>query len=206
MPRPRIHDLDVVLDHAEALAVAAGVPAVTIRAVAAASGMSNGAIYHSFGSRAELVARMWIRAARRFLDVQNELVDEALADGSGSEAAVQAVVRAAEAPAEFAARYPASSRLVTMLRHDEVLAAELPESVAAEVRAQHGGLVAVMRRLSAHLWQREDRRAVEVITACIVDLPTALLLSRDRLADPDTRMRLRAAVRAAVSAGPPPKH
>jgi len=185
--------------------VAAGVPAVTIRAVAAASGMSNGAIYHSFGSRAELVARMWIRAARRFLDVQNELVDAALADGSGSDAAVQAVVRAAEAPAEFAERYPASSRLVSVLRHDEVLAAELPESVAAEVRAQHRGLVAVMRRLSAHLWQREDRRAVEVITACIVDLPTALLLSRDRLADPDTRMRLRAAVRAAVTAGPPPK-
>jgi AcrR family transcriptional regulator len=201
VPRPRIHDLDVVLDHAEALAVAAGVPAVTIRAVAAASGMSNGAIYHSFGSRAELVARMWIRAARRFLDVQNELVDAALADGSGNDAAV----RAAEAPAEFAERYPASSRLVSMLRHDEVLAAELPDSVAAEVRAQHRGLVAVMRRLSAHLWHREDRRAVEVITACIVDLPTALLLSRDRLADPDMRMRLRAAVRAAVTAGPPPQ-
>ncbi len=185
--------------------MAAGVPAVTIRAVAAASGMSNGAIYHSFGSRAELVARMWIRAARRFLDVQNELVDAALADGPGGDAAVQAVVRAAEAPAEFAERYPASSRLVSVLRHDEVLGAELPESVAAEVRAQHRGLVAVMRRLSAHLWHREDRRAVEVVTACIVDLPTALLLSRDRLADPDTRMRLRAAVRAAVTAGPPPK-
>ncbi len=182
--------------------MADGVAAVTIRAVAAASGMSNGAIYHSFGSRAELVARMWIRAARRFLDVQRELVDTA--PGAGPDAAIAAVVGAAEAPAVFAERHPASARLLTVLRHDQLLATELPDAVADEVRAQQRALIALLRTLSERLWGRRDARAVDVVTACVVDLPTALLLTRDRVTDPDTRIRLRAAVRAAVTATTPP--
>ncbi|MEU6559929.1 helix-turn-helix domain-containing protein [Nocardia nova] len=202
MPRPRIHDLDTVLDRAEALAVTDGTAAVTIRAVATASGMSNGAIYHSFGSRAELVARMWIRAAERFLAVQRELVDAA--PGVGTEAAVSAVVAAAEAPAVFAERHPDSARLVTLLRHDELLATGLPDPVAERVRAQHRALIALLCGLAERLWGRHDAHAVDIVTACVVDLPTALLLRRDRVTDPDILIRLRAAVRAAVTAAPPP--
>ncbi|EUA19297.1 bacterial regulatory s, tetR family protein [Mycobacterium xenopi 3993] len=75
---------------------------MTIRAVAAAAAVSNGALYHTFGSRAELLARTWLRAARRFLATQRALVD-------GSLAPRDAVVAAAEAPAVFAQRYPRSS-------------------------------------------------------------------------------------------------
>nr|WP_307695101.1 TetR family transcriptional regulator [Nocardia beijingensis] len=63
MPRPRIHDPGTVLDAAESLAVRCGPAAVTTHAVAAATGVSNGAIYHTFGSRAELLGRTWLRAA-----------------------------------------------------------------------------------------------------------------------------------------------
>ena len=50
-----MHDRDAMLDAAEELAVQGGVKAVTIRAVSEKAGISNGAIYHAFGSRGGLV-------------------------------------------------------------------------------------------------------------------------------------------------------
>jgi hypothetical protein len=42
-----------------------------------------------------------------------------------------------------------------------------------------------------------------LITGCIVDSPTAILLHRNRINDPDARERLRAAVRAILAVGAP---
>ena len=75
MPRPQLYDRDAMLDAAEELAVEGGVKAVTIRAVSDLAGVSNGAIYHAFGSRGGLVGRAWIRGARRFLAMQRQAVD-----------------------------------------------------------------------------------------------------------------------------------
>ena len=75
MPRPQVYDRDAILDAAEELAVQRGVKAVTIRAVSERAGISNGAIYHAFGSRGGLAGRAWVRAARRFLALQREAVD-----------------------------------------------------------------------------------------------------------------------------------
>ncbi|MFE3187859.1 TetR family transcriptional regulator [Nocardia sp. NPDC059240] len=197
MPRPRIHDPDLVLDAAEALAVASGPAAVTIRAVATATGVSNGALYHSFGSRAELVGRTWIRAAHRFLALQAELV-EAAGDG------IEAVIAAAEAPAAFAAVYPASTQLFFRVRRDELLGHDLPEAVRAELAATQKTLVALMKTLARRLWDRGDAAAVDTLTLCLVDLPTAILLDRDRLTNPIARHQLRAAVRAVLDIGPAP--
>ena len=78
MPRPQVYDRDAMLDAAEELAVEGGVKAVTIRAVSDLAGVSNGAIYHAFGSRGGLVGRAWMRAARRFLTMQRQAVDAEL--------------------------------------------------------------------------------------------------------------------------------
>src|ERR1700737_1755135 len=59
MPRPRVYEPDRVLDAVESLAVASGPAAVTIRAISAAIGVSNGALYHTFGSRSGLMGRAW---------------------------------------------------------------------------------------------------------------------------------------------------
>src|ERR1700756_3643534 len=106
--RPRVYDQDQILDAVEQLAVESGSAAVTIRAISAAIGVSNGAIYHTFGSRAGLAGRAWLRAGHRFLGTQSELIDSALCapDGGG----VAAVVAAADAPAVFAEEHPHSSR------------------------------------------------------------------------------------------------
>ncbi|WP_113702203.1 helix-turn-helix domain-containing protein, partial [Nonomuraea lactucae] len=96
MPRPRTHDLDRLLDVAERLVAEGGLEPFTVRGLAAASGVSNGAIYHAFGSLPVLLGRMWLRAAGDFLDLQEELARAVR--GSGPEAAVAAVVAAASAP------------------------------------------------------------------------------------------------------------
>ncbi|MFQ6396322.1 helix-turn-helix domain-containing protein [Nocardia sp. KC 131] len=204
MPRPRIHDPDTVLDAAESLAVRSGPAAVTIRAVAAATGASNGAIYHTFGSRAELLGRSWLRAAHRFLAMQTELVEAHLgAPAPSRTAAIEAVVAVAQTPVLFAQRFPESGKLLHLVSREQLLGDELPDTVAAELASTDRTLVALLVRLSNALWDRGDGRAVDVITTCVVDLPTAILLRRGRLSQPVAHEHLRAAVRAVLDVGPP---
>jgi len=203
MPRPRVYEPDRVLDAVESLAVASGPAAVTIRAISAAVGVSNGALYHTFGSRSGLTGRAWLRAGRRFLAVQNDLVDKALST-TGPQAPVAAVVAAADAPAVFAEQHPDSSKVLLTVSREELLDSDLPDDVAIELRDLDRLLVGLLIRLAVNLWDRKDARAVDTITTCIVDLPTAILLRRDRLANPTAREHLRASVRAVLDVGPPP--
>lgn len=201
MPRPRVHDRDVVLDAAESLAVQAGPAGVTTRAVAASAGVSNGAIYHSFRSKDDLVAQTWLRAARGFLDVQGELVDAALAEPDSDPAG--AVVAAADAPAVFYTRKPQSARLLLRVHRDQLIVDAVPDGVAADLAALDRALIDLSIRLSMQLWQRRDAAAVDAITMCIVDLPTAMLLSRKRIGSTWVRDRMKSAVRAVLHDQPP---
>ena len=203
MPRPRVYEPDQVLDAVESLTVASGPAAVTIRAISAAVGVSNGALYHTFGSRAGLIGRAWLRAGRRFLDLQNAQVEGALS-ATGPQAAIAAVAAAADAPVGFAERYPNSSKVLWAVSAEELIASDLPEGVAAELNDLHRLLIGLMIRLAVNLWDRKDAAAVDTITTCIVDLPTAIVLRRNGLGDPTARQQLRAAVRAVLDTGPPP--
>lgn len=198
MPRPRVYDPDVVLDAVETLVVTSGPAAATIRAISEAVGLSNGALYHSFGSRAALLGQTWVRAGRRFLALQREMVDAA---GSGADG----IVAAARAPAVFAEQHPASARLVLQIRREDTLSDDLPAPLAAELVDLEKQLVDLMIQLSITAWDRRDRAAVDTVTTCIVDLPTAILLQRNRLASTAAQDHLNAAVRAVLAVGPPPK-
>jgi AcrR family transcriptional regulator len=201
--RPRLHQPDRVLDAVESAVMASGPAAVTIRAVSAAVGVSNGALYHTFGSRAGLIGRAWLRAGRRFLTVQNTLVEQARS-ANGPRPAVAAVVAAADAPVVFAEQYRHSSQLLWAVSREQLLESDLPDELAAELGELHQLLVGLMIRLAVDLWDRKDAGAVDTITTCIVDLPTAIVLRRDRLASSTAREYLLAAVRAVLDVGPPP--
>lgn len=202
MPRPRVYQPDQVLDAAESLAVASGPAAVTIRAIGSAVGVSNGALYHTFGSRAGLLAQAWLRAGRRFLEAQNALVDAALAV-PGREAGIEAVAAAADAPAAFAQQYPNSCRLLLTVPRENVLDPELPDEIVSAISDLERQLVGLLIRLARSVWDRADAAAVDTITICVVDLPTAILLRRDRLGSAAAREQLRAAVRAVLHIEPP---
>lgn len=195
MPRPRVHEPERVLDAVESLAARSGPAAVTIRAVSELAGASNGALYHAFGSRAGLVTAAWLRAARRFLALQSELVDAA-SEPTG------AVIAAADAPVAFAERHPDASRLLQAIRHDALLDEDLPDAVAVQLRGVEAELVALLIRLADALWDRRDAAAVDTITTCVVDLPDAIVLSRNRLGSNTARAQLHAAVRAVLAVGP----
>ncbi|MFZ2177451.1 MAG: helix-turn-helix domain-containing protein [Rhodococcus sp. (in: high G+C Gram-positive bacteria)] len=203
MPRPRTHDLGALIDAAERIASELGPAAVTLRALTDATGMSNGAIYHAFGSRLGVVGQAWLRAAERYLGIQKAAVDAALsAPSRGRGEAIDAVVAAADAPAVFAEQRPASARLLLTVRREALLGAELPDALAAELVGLDRALVELMTTLASAVWDRRDRLAVDVIHTCIVGLPTVLLLHGDRVRDPVMRRRLEAAVRAVVAVGP----
>ncbi|MBV8788129.1 MAG: TetR family transcriptional regulator [Mycobacterium sp.] len=201
MPRPRLYDPDTVLDAVESLAVRSGPAAVSIRAISAEVGVSNGAVYHTFSSRGGLMGHAWLRAGRRFLALQTAMVDEVLTKSGKGE---DAVVAAADAPVAFAEKFPDSAGLVFSVRREEVLAGDIPDDVAGELRDLERLLVDLMIRLALQLWDRKDAAAVDVITSCVVDLPTAMLLHRKRLGNATARKQLHAAVRAVLTVGPPP--
>ncbi|HEY3688531.1 MAG TPA: helix-turn-helix domain-containing protein [Streptosporangiaceae bacterium] len=207
MPRPRMHDLDRLLDVAERLVAEGGPERLTVRGLADAAGVSNGVIYHAFGSRPVLLGQVWRRAARDFLDLQTEAVDAA--EGAG---ALPAVLAAADAPAVFAAGRPHAARVLMYVRRERLIGADVPADLAEAMRVQDRRLLAMLARLSAALWDRTDDAAVEAVMMCVVDLPTAVF--RRELTAPsaapgavsaDSRARLAAAVRAVLAIAPTPR-
>ncbi|GLY70781.1 TetR family transcriptional regulator [Amycolatopsis taiwanensis] len=198
MPRPRVHDLQELLDAAERLAADVGARGLTVRAVAAAAGVSNGSIYHAFGSLASLLGQVWLRAATSFLDLQSRLVDQATNP-------VSAVVAAADAPAVFAGQRPAAARMLLTVKREHLLGPELPTELADALLALDKRLVSLLVRLAHLVWNRRDAAAVAVVTTCVVDLPTALFrrpLTAAEPIDQPTRDRLAAAVRAVLDVPP----
>jgi AcrR family transcriptional regulator len=207
MPRPRVHDLDGALDIAARLAVSSGVAAVTIRALSEATSVSNGALYYAFGSHAGLLGQAWLRAAEKFLVLQRHIVDLALEGGDGSvdrAAAVEAVVATALFPALFLEQDGTSAQfLLTISRSELLRSGEVPDDVTEKLRKLDEALVAIFIRLSLGLWDRRDKRAVELIRLRIVELPTALLLRGGCPTDAAACDRLAAAVRAILAFLPP---
>jgi AcrR family transcriptional regulator len=197
MARPRLHDLDALLDAAETLLAEGDDRAVTIRAVAQRAGASSGSLYHAFGSRNELLGRLWLRAARRFLALQAVAVDAELAAGEGWDAGVEATVVAALTLRDLRAASAPTADVLIRHRREALIDEGLPEELAAELRALDADLLGVLRRLADALFGLHDRRAVETVAVCVVDLPSALLDGRrERLIDPAAT--LAAAVRGVL--------
>ena len=86
---------------------------------------------------------------------------------------------------------------------DKLLNPDLPDEIATEISDLEATLVGLMIRLAISVWDRKDAAAVDTITTCIVDLPTAILLRRNRLRSKTAREQLRAAVTAVLEVGPP---
>lgn len=200
MGRPREHDLETLLDHARRLWVEGGPSGVTIRGLASQSGVSNGAIYHAFGSRDGLLARVWSREAQRFLELQRAAV-AAVLDAGGPVA--DAVVAAALAPTAYAEHDEPGARLLLTTTGDELTDRDLVASERAELRRLRRELTGLVTDLSSRQWGRTDRAAVASMKYCVVDLPGALLLAPARLADTVARHALELAVRGILSEPPP---
>jgi AcrR family transcriptional regulator len=199
MGRPRQHDLGSLLDHARRLWVEHGIAGVTIRGLSAASGASNGAIYHAFGSRDGLLASVWSREADAFLAFQRAQVDAALESGG----AVDGLVAAALTPASYAEAQRDGARLLLAADVDDLLTDDLPEEARQELHRLRKELGALLVDLAVALWDRHDAAAVTTARYCVVDLPGALLLRSAEPTDPLARHALERAVRGIAAQAPP---
>ncbi len=121
MARPRTHDIDAQLDAAEQLLAEQGSSKLTIRGLAKATGASSGTLYHAFGSRADLLGHMWLRAADRFLVKQEEALNDLLGEDGDFEKAAAATVAIASVPAVIQAESPFTATVLLRYRRDEIL-------------------------------------------------------------------------------------
>ncbi|MER6972804.1 TetR/AcrR family transcriptional regulator [Nocardioides sp. NPDC000445] len=198
MSRQRLHTLDDLLDVAEQIVTSGDPSGLTLRSLAAAAGASNGTIYHAFGSKDVLLARLWLRSWCRLGDLMAEAMGERPMESTGEDA----VVAVALTPVEFVRRFPASARLFFAQRRDQLFSADLPPEIETELNSVQEKFVEVLIALARGVWDRGDRVAVEAVAVCVVDLPGGILrrcILEDREADEATAARLEAAVRAVLT-------
>jgi len=196
MPKPSLHDEDSLLDAARAVVLGRGIRGATIAAVAAESGAPTGSIYHRFRSVDELLARAWIRAARRS---QAGAFDSTAADPA------ERLVAGAHAIYDFCLRERDDALLLTSVRRADLAERKLPAALRAELDAVNAPLGPPLRALARDLFGRADRARVDLVVLLLVDLPYGFArraLEAGVPPPPTHRERLEVAVRAVLAAEP----
>ncbi len=193
----RVTALDVI--SAAELAIAeSGMTGLTIRSLSVATGCSCATIRDAYGSRAGVIGHTWLRAYRRFLTLLASLVEET---GGGP---LERICAAAEASVLYPRQYPRSAALLTAVSREAFVRRPLPGEIVRQLRVAESELTEILRRLTRVAWNRDDVAAVDVMSACVIDLPKWILSRRERTNIYFVREYLRDAVRAVVECGPPP--
>jgi AcrR family transcriptional regulator len=135
----------------------------TMEAIADASGAPTGSIYHRFGSRDELIARLWIRAVYRS---QASFV-VALDRNDPREAALAAAMSIID----FCDEHPADARLLVAFRRED-LVKTIPEGpLAEELAVLNRPVERAVAALAHRLYGRATRAALDRTLLAVFDLP-----------------------------------
>lgn len=157
MARPAKFTDDDLLDAARESVFTHG-PGATIGQIAATAGAPVGSIYHRFGSRDELLIRLWIRGIRRF---QGDLLQlrEAPDAGLALESAAVHVPR-------FCRENPAEANVLTLYRQ-HVLVSSAPEALRDAVEHLNDDVFEVMAQLAKRFYGRATKHRLQIVrTAC----------------------------------------
>jgi AcrR family transcriptional regulator len=194
MGRPRVHEPHAILDAARALTLDEGVGSATVAAIARESGAPIGSIYHAFGSRDKLLARLWIRAVGRSqerflraLESENDPLDGAVA--------------AALSIYDFARDESGDARLLVSLRREDLIQMPLPAELAKELAELNRPIEKAIGLLAGRLFGRPGRERVEQTALAVFDLPYGALrrhLVSGKRPPAGLRLPLARAVRAAL--------
>jgi AcrR family transcriptional regulator len=193
MPRPQLHASGSILDAARALALSSGVAAATIAEIARISGAPVGSIYHRFGSRDELLARLWIRAVRRSQASCLAAVDDA--------DPVEAAVAGALSILDFCRDESTDAHLLVSFRREDLLRTAPSTALARELEALNRPIEEAIGRLARRLHGRSSRAAVERTVLVVFDLPYGAArrhLIAGHSLPPALRRDVEAAVRAVL--------
>jgi AcrR family transcriptional regulator len=184
MARQSLHDPAGILDAARSVVLDGGPRAATVAAIAGASGAPTGSIYHRFGSRETLLARLWIRAAQgsqeRFLEAMRAEPDPE-----------EATVAAALSIFDFTRDAFPDARLLASLRREDLVGA----AANAELELLNAPIEEGVRELARRL----GGAAPEEVALAALDLPHGAV-RRHLVAGRRPPERLRRPVELAVRA------
>jgi AcrR family transcriptional regulator len=152
-----------MLDAARDLLLEQGSGSATVEAIAGLSGAPTGSIYHRFGSRDGLVARLWIRAVYR-----SQASFLAALDDEDPHAAALA---AAQSILEFCEREPEDARLLVSFRREDLLRAAPSGQLADELEELNRPLETAVVALAGRLYGRPTRATLNRTLLAVFDLP-----------------------------------
>ncbi|HLM32332.1 MAG TPA: helix-turn-helix domain-containing protein [Solirubrobacterales bacterium] len=163
MGRPRMHPTETMLDAARDLLLERGVSAATIEAVAESSGAPVGSIYHRFGSRDGLVARLWLRAVYRS---QASFVSALEAEDPR-----EAAMAAAMSIIEFCEGHPADAKLLVLFRREDLIRTVSDDALLEELEGLNRPVARAVGALARRLYGTRSRAALERTLLVVFDLP-----------------------------------
>jgi AcrR family transcriptional regulator len=152
-----------MLDAARDLLLEHGSGSATIEAIADLSGAPTGSIYHRFGSRDGLVARLWIRAVYR-----SQASFFAALEQEDPRAAALA---AAQSILEFCEQEPADARLLVSFRREDLLRTALSGQLADELEELNRPIETAVVELARRLYGRATRATLDRTLLAVFDLP-----------------------------------
>lgn len=182
-----------MLDAARDLLLEEGSRGATIEAIASTSGAPTGSIYHRFGSRDELITRLWMRAVYRS--------QASFLAALERQDAKEAALAAAMSIVDFCEEHPADAQLLVSFRREDLIRSApegpLADELAELNRPVERGVVELARRL----YGRRTRAALNRTLLVVFDLPYGAarryLISGAKL-PPDLRADLTRAVSAVI--------
>jgi AcrR family transcriptional regulator len=157
MGRRALHTTDALLDAAIELLAADGPAGVTMAGTARAAGAPSGSVYHRFGDRAGLLAKLWARTVGRFEAGFLAAVEEG--DVRGAAAHV----------AGWSRRHPGEA-LVLLQGASALGSADWPAADRHALEAQNRRLARALRELATRIDVDPDRLAL-----ALVDVPYAVV-------------------------------
>lgn len=167
MPRRALHSEEAILDAARRIVCDQGPRAATVGAIARVSAAPTGSIYHRFRSVDELLARLWLRAVRRF----HAAVLAAAADG----VAIERAVRAARANYDFCLTEREDAQLLAAFNAQDLIDRLPPGSdLRGELARVNDPILREVRGTATAIFGTGRRAAADLVLAAVVDVPYAL--------------------------------
>jgi AcrR family transcriptional regulator len=152
-----------MLDAARDLLLGEGSRSATIEAIADVSGAPTGSIYHRFGSRDELIARLWIRAVYR-----SQASFIAALEG---EDAKEAALAAAMSIIDFCEEHPADAQLLVAFRRGDLVKAIPKGTLADDLETLNRPVERAVVQLARRLYGSRSRAALDRTLLATFDLP-----------------------------------
>jgi AcrR family transcriptional regulator len=163
MPRPKLHPTDTMLDAARDLILEDGSRSATMEAIAGASGAPTGSIYHRFGSRDELITRLWMRAVYRS--------QASFVTALERQDAQDAALAAAMSIIDFCEEHPADAQLLVSFRREDLIRSAPEGPLANELADLNRPVERAVVHLARRLYGTRSRAALDRTLMAVFDLP-----------------------------------